>query len=261
LTAITKAGRLLWPLLLGETETKPPGGATIPPAAKPVPKPSSSPAAAPLPSVDDLFARIVAAYGGERNLRKHTRREIRARKIYENHGVEADVVYRASAPASRSEEETWTAAGKLIARVRFFFDGNRGAQETTFGQDATFAGDELERVRRKSAFHAVLEARKLFSQVAVDRSETQGGEDTFVLKLTPKSGPPLYQFVSARTSLILKEQTEGETIVFDDHRNVDGEILPFRTTIQDALGETTVVVRSISFDVDIPPDSFAPRKS
>jgi CubicO group peptidase (beta-lactamase class C family) len=247
LTKIGEAGRLIWPLLLGETEAPAKTTATSPPATKLESKPASGPTAAVLPSVDDLLARIIAAYGGERNMRKHSRMEIHARKVYENQGVEAELVIRSTAPAFRSEEEKWTAAGKSIGRVRSFFDGTRGGQETTFGQDARYSGDELERMRRKSASHPILDARKLYSQVVVDRQETLGGDETFVLKLTPKSGPDVSLFVSTRTSLILKEQTEGETAVFGDHRNIDGEIVPFRTTIHDALGEATVEVQEVKF--------------
>jgi hypothetical protein len=61
--------------------------------------------------------------------------EIHARKVYENQGVEADLVIRSSEPANRSEVEDWKAVGKPIGSVRSYFDGARGGQETTFGQD------------------------------------------------------------------------------------------------------------------------------
>jgi hypothetical protein len=180
--------------------------------------------------------------------------------VLENQGIESDFVSLSSAPSSLAEDQTWTAAGKPIGRVRMYFDGSRGGQETTFGQDANYSGEELDRISRKAAFHAILDARKLYSQVEVDRAEPLDGEEAFVLKLTPKSGPPEFLFVSSRTSLILKEQTEGETTLYGDFRHVDGEVIPFRTTIHDALGETTVVVQSVRFDAEITPDSFAPRK-
>jgi hypothetical protein len=149
---------------------------------------------------------------------------------------------------AKANQMTWEGLiESAIGRVRSFFDGTRGGQETTFGQDAAYSGDELERMRRKSASHVILEARKLYSQVVVDRQETLGGDETFVLKLTPKSGPGVSLFVSARTSLILKEQSEGQTAVFGDHRNIDGEVVPFRTTIHDALGEATVEVQEVKF--------------
>ena len=202
---------------------------------------------------------MIAAYGGERNMRRHQSMEIRARKDYENHGIHADVIIRASEPANHWEREDWSAAGRPIGWVRSYFDGARGGQETTFGQDASFTGDELEEMRRKSTAHAILVLRDLYSQVVVDRKETIAGEETDVVKLTPKSGPPRELFVSVRTSLIVQEQTGGERTVFSDYRNIDGEVLAFRRTIHDALGETTIVVEDVRFNVVVSPQEFGPN--
>jgi len=94
--------------------------------------------------------------------------------------------------------------------------------------------------------------------VIVDRKETVAGEETDVLKLTPKSGPAVALFVSARTALIVQEQTGGETIVFSDHRNIDGEVVPLRMTVHDALGESTIVVQDVRFNVAVSPQEFGP---
>ena len=261
MTAIGKAGRLLWPLLLGETEAPPLTAATSVPAVNGEPKPAAGPASGQhVPSVDDLFVRIIAAHGGERNVRRHDRMTIKARKVYENHGVQADLVILSSAPDSRSEVERWTAADKPIGQVRTYFDGTRGGQETTFGQDSTYSGDELERVRRDSARYPILDARAHYARVTVDRTETLNGEETFVVKLVPKNGPVVFLFVSKRTALVLQKQTEGETTTFRDHRNVDGEIVPFRITNHDSLGESTIELQDVAFDPELPPAAFAPSK-
>lgn len=53
---------------------------------------------------------------------------------------------------------------------------------------------------------------------------------------------------------------EGETVVFSDYRPVDGERIPFRGTISDALGETTVEVEQARFGAPIEDSAFAPGK-
>jgi CubicO group peptidase (beta-lactamase class C family) len=255
MTAIGNAGRLLWPLILGGGAPPPTTTASTAPAT-PSP-PGAVPSGAALPTVDELFARMVAAYGGERNLRRHSCQEVRARKVYEHQGVQADLVILARAPHSRSEEETWTAVGKPIGRYRTFFDGARGGQETTFGQDATYAGDEVEQRRRDSALHAILEVRTLYHEVKVERKATLAGEDTYVVRLTPKRGSPVLLYVSSRTALIVQRETNSQTATFGDYRNVDGEFVPFRTTIRDALGEATIEVRDVRFNGSIPPTAFS----
>jgi hypothetical protein len=254
MTRIGSGARLLWPVILG-------GPAR--PLVAPVPQPAGSapstvtPTPSSLPKLDDLLGRIIAAQGGQRNLRRHKTMSVHARKRYENQGVQADLKVLARAPASRCEEETWTAAGKQIAKIRVFFDGTRGGQETTFGQDSTLTADEIEQARRDFALHPVLELRHNYNDVRVERQAVLAGDETYVVRLTPIRGEPVLLYVSCRTSLIVQRETKGETAAFADFRNVDGEIVPFRTTIHDALGESTIEVGDVQFNAAIPPQAFS----
>jgi len=242
LTTIGNAGSLLWPLILGR----------------------GAPAAAPpderLPSVPALLSRMIEAVGGEDVLRRHNTLEIHAHKTYENHGIRAALTVRAKAPASRVEEEVWTAAGREIARLRIYFDGRHGGQETTFGQDALNDDAANDRARRDDDLHPLLNLAGLYQEVRVDSKARAGAEEAFVMTLVPKSGPKVLLSVSTATGLLLQRETEGETIVFSDYRPVDGERIPFQSTISDALGETTVEVEQARFGVSIEDNAFAPAQ-
>jgi CubicO group peptidase (beta-lactamase class C family) len=244
LTTIGNAGSLLWPLILRREGREP----------------AAAPAAERLPSVQALVSRMIEAVGGEDVLRRHTTLEIHAHKTYENQGVRAALTVRAKAPASRVEEEVWTAAGRDIGRLRIYFDGRHGGQETTFGQDAINDDAANERARRDDDLHPLLHLADLYQEVRVDSKATVGAEEVFVMTLVPKAGPTVRLHVSTATGLILKRETEGETIVFSDYRLVDGERIPFRNTILDALGETTVEVEQARFGVPIEDTAFAPVK-
>jgi CubicO group peptidase (beta-lactamase class C family) len=239
LTTIGNAGSLLWPLIFGREA------------------PAAAPADARLPSVQALLARMIEAAGGEDVLRRHETLEIQARKTYENQGVHAALTVRAKAPASRVEEEAWTAAGRDIGRLRIYFDGRHGGQETTFGQDAVNDDAANERARRDDDLHPLLHLADLY-EVRVDSKAKVGAEEAFVLTLVPKAGPTVRLSVSTATGLILQRETEGETVVFSDYRPVDGERIPFQSTITDALGETTLEVEQARFGVAIEDAAFAP---
>jgi hypothetical protein len=200
---------------------------------------------AALPSVDSLIAHALGAHGGEKALRRHAALQLRARKVYENQGVEAELTLSV-APPRRSEEERWFAAGKPIGRVRVFLDADRGGQETSFGQDATFGPDELAEARRSSALHPLLD-RASYESVKVDRKASVGGEEAFVLVLQPAKGKPLSLFVSVRTGLIVRREQGAESTTFGDFRAVDGEVFPFRSWIEEPLGEVSVEVKELSF--------------
>jgi len=245
LTTIGNAGSLLWPLILGREGRE---------------APAAAPANEPLPTVQTLLARMIEAVGGEAALRRHSTLEIHAHKSYENQGVSAALTVRAKAPASRVEEETWTAAGRDIGRLRIYFDGRLGGQETTFGQNAINDDDTNERARRDDDLHPLLSLANLYQEVRVESRITVGAEGAFLMTLVPKAGPKVLLSVSTSTNLILKRETEGETVTYSDYRLVDGEGIPFRSTISDALGETTVEVEQARFGVPIEDTAFAPVK-
>jgi CubicO group peptidase (beta-lactamase class C family) len=253
MTRIGNAGKLLWPALLGEQ---------APDEAPPAPAPSPSPSGSTVSParLEDVLARAIAAQGGAVNMGRHTSMEVRGRRSYDNQGVEASQRILAEAPARRSEEETWTAAGKPIGRFRLFFDGERGGQETTFDQDSTNEAEENEAARRDFALHPLLELERLYREVKVRGKGDVKGEETDVLELQPATGPAVLIHVSSRTGLVLQRVTPRETWTFGDYRNVDGEFVPFRITVDEPLGTITSTVDEVRYNVGLPKDAFAPRR-
>ena len=243
--AMTKVGngaaRLLYPLLLGQKN--PPAPATPVP-----PKPPVAPIAIDVPSADALLARMIDAAGGERALRAHTSLEIHAHKSYDNQGVFADLTIDAKAPGRHNETEVWTAANREIGRLRVYFDGTHGGQETTFGQDSVNDDAANARDDRQYAFPQLLALKPVTVRA--------GDNDTWILDL----GDGVRLVVSRTTALITGREKEGETIAYADYRNIDGEIVPFRYTIEDNLGTSTVVIDSIRFDVPLDDAIFSPRR-
>jgi hypothetical protein len=60
--------------------------------------------------------------------------------------------------------------------------------------------------------------------------------------------------------LIVQRESEGQVVTLSDYRDVDGEEVPFHTTIKDSLGETTIAVESVRFNVAIPETAFRAGK-
>jgi hypothetical protein len=137
-----------------------------------------------------------------------------------------------------------------------YFDGVSGGQETTFGQDATNDADANARARREDALHPLLELKSLYKKVAVRGSANVQSQDTWIVELTPEHGSSSRLDVSQQTALIVQRESDGETATFADYRDVDGERIPFRTTISDSLGETTIAVDSVRFNAPIRETAF-----
>lgn len=258
LTQIGAAGELLWPVLLGDDTAAPAPVPTSPPSP---PKPAESlPAtsdAAEVSAVDALVARMIKAVGGRKALQRHTSFELHANKSYANQGVVAELTVRAQAPAKCSEDEHWVAAGVPIARLRTYFDGARGGQETTFGQDAVNDADANAVALGECDLHPLLHLRELYPQIRISRRAADGDE-VFVLELTPLVGPPVTLFVTVDSSLIVRREMAGTTTRYEDYRAIDGEMVPFRTTTEGSLGVITVEIRDVQFNTPLPANTFAP---
>lgn len=150
------------------------------------------------------------------------------------------------------------AAGRPIGQVRLYFDGTRGGRETSFGRGATNDDVANARARRDFDLHPLLHLRELYRRVRVTGRARRGGIEAIVLELAPRCGPIVQLGVAAATGLVAWRRTPESTISYGDYRAVDGELLPFRRTIEDALGTTTVVVDDVRFNVVLPDEAFEP---
>jgi hypothetical protein len=262
MTQVGNAGKLLYPLILGRGAPAKPLGDEGRSIAAPAASGETAPSAptADVPTAGALLQRMLDAAGGEDALRRHTSVEMHGRKTYDNQGVLADLTIQQRAPALRNEVETWTAAGREIGRLRVYFDGTGGGQETTFGQDAINDAEANGKARREDAMHPLLDLGGLYKKVGVRGTGRVEGEETWVVELTPESGPATTLQVSRRTGLIVQRESGGETVILADYRDADGERIPFRSTIHDSLGETTVVIDSIRWNAAIPEGAFQPGK-
>src|SRR5262245_61137415 len=254
LTKIGAAGRILWPVILdrqpaagSEPDTSPPPSAAI----------TGTSSNRPLPPVPVLIERMVAAAGGEAALRRHTSVELRARKTYENHGVAASLRVRAQQPASRVEEEAWKAAGRRIARLRIYFDGNHGGQETTFGQDSVNDAATDTRAPRENWFRELLDLQALYPEARVTGSTKTGGEEAYNLELDAAEGAWTRLEVGVESGLVRRRVTAAGTFAYSEYRKVDGEMVPFLTRIEDpTLGEITIQIEKVRFNRMIPAAVF-----
>jgi CubicO group peptidase (beta-lactamase class C family) len=259
MTTIGNAGNLLWPVILGETAPRKESEKITPPPATANHQPQSKET---LPNRDELLNRMIEASGGKENLNRHTSLEIVATKSYLNHGVSADLLIRAVHPAKRVEEERWHAAGRNIASLRIYFDGIRGGQETTFGQDAINDAAANEQALRESTFHLLMHLNELYPRIEITGKSSVDHIECYVLRLIPpsKNGNEVQLYVAVSDGLVLKRESGGQSMTYRDFRDLDGEKIPYETVIEDALGETIIQFKSARFNVPIPNVAFEPHR-
>jgi CubicO group peptidase (beta-lactamase class C family) len=232
---------------------------------------SATTTSAPI-AVEDLLTKMIAAAGGESNLRRHKSMTTTASIAFENQGLEGESVIYTQAPNAYAREVTFTAFGKKLGTTREFFDGATGGEETSFTARATKWGErKLAEVRASEDFYEPLDWKTLYKSIAVKEVAKVNGEDAYVVVLTPQQGAPATVYVSTKTFLVLRRDSveldaTGDSSApvktfYSDYHAVEGVLVPFSVSYDvPGTGEATVRVRDVKFDAPITTDAFRARK-
>jgi CubicO group peptidase (beta-lactamase class C family) len=217
--------------------------------------------------IDDLLAKMIAAYGGEENLRKHKSSFTMIEVDLENQGVTAKGTISARAPNQSASEMTFTALGKKLGTMNSFFDGAAGGEIVSFGSPQTYTGKRLEDVKASSDFYAVLNWKKNYQTITFKRMGKVGDEEVYIIEKKTEKGTPVTDYVSTKSFLVLRRdsvvvsETLGielpQTEAFSDFRNVDGVMVPFKLVANNiANGDIVLRIVDMKFDVEIPETAF-----
>ena len=232
------------------------------PVSSEVPASTSS-----LIGVDELLTKMIAAAGGEENLRKHKTSLTTVEVDLENQGVQGTGTVSAKAPNLAGSDMTFTALGKKIGTIVGYFDGNAGGEFISFGPEETYSGKRLEDIKAGSDFYDVLNWKTNYKTITVKRMGKVGDEDVYIIEKRPEKGTLVTDYVSTKSFLVLRRdslvvsETAGielpQTQSFSDYRNIDGVMIPFKTVSSNiANGDIVMRITDVKFDVDIPDSVF-----
>ena len=221
-------------------------------------------------SVDDLLTKMIAAYGGEENIRKHRTSLTKIEADLENQGVQAKGSIWAKAPNMTSSQMFFFALGKQIGSLDTYFNGNEGGEFISFGPAETYSGKRLEDIKASADFYDVLNWKQNYKTITVKRMGKVGDEDVYIVEKQREKGTPVTDYISTKSFLVLRRnslvvsETSGlelpQTQSYSDYRNVDGVMIPF-TMISNNIANGDIVfhVIDIKFDVDISDGTFQKR--
>jgi CubicO group peptidase (beta-lactamase class C family) len=245
-------------------------------AADPAADKTVAPPAGKTPPVsitaDELIGKMIAAAGGEANLRAHRSSVAKASVTFEHQGLEGETTIYAQAPHSYAREVTYLSAGKRIGTTREFYDGSSGGEEHSFVERGErWPAKKVEETRPLAAFQPLLDWKTLYKSASIREVSKVEREEVYVLVLTPESGQPITEYVSAKTFLPVRRDTlespasgggpQPVTVTLSDYRRVGGVLVPHLLTYQiPGTGETVVRVKEFKFDAPIPAGTFAARK-
>ena len=209
-------------------------GQTTPPDAPPLraddvpPSGASAAARAALPSIDEVFAKYLAAAGGRETLSRITTREIRG--IAAAGGERFAFEVRQKAP-NKSLVVTTFANGETLSRG---YDGEIGWDRAA-REGGRMGEDELVQARRRAVFSLPLDLRNQYATLAVTGRETVAGREAVVLAGRAKDGNRETLDFDAESGLLVRRTTIVDTVLgpmpdqtdFLDYREVGGEKFPF----------------------------------
>jgi len=149
-------------------------------------------------------------------------------------------------------------AGTIISDQRF--DGTTGYVIDTFNGNRDITGSQLD-VLKNNGFPTVwLDYRTRGLTIALIGKEAVVGRPTYVLELTPKTGPRVRAWVDAETFMLVKTSTTvdaqpggpvEQVTEYADFRTVDGVKVPFSVKSINSLQTVAAVLTDVKHNVEI----------
>jgi hypothetical protein len=230
-------------------------------------------ASAPAQTADEIIEKHLAASGGKAALSKLTSRTTRGTIVITSPvgDLSGTVEVQQEVPnKSRTLLKLDLAAlgaGQVVSDQRF--DGNTAYVIDSFNGNRQITGTQLDAMRNGSFPTPLLNYKESGIATELTGREPVDGQDTFVIRLTPKTGPPTRVFIDASTFMLVKTATvltvpqlgEIEQVLeFSDFRDVDGVKVPYRTRSSNAAQSGTATIAEVTHNVDIDDALFAAPK-
>lgn len=228
----------------------------------------SAPVEKPAITVDELHKKLIAALGGEENLRKIRSRIVDADIDFVNQGVTGTARSYTEAPDRSATSTSFSALGKVIGKAYEFFDGTKGDEATTFAPTENWAGLKLDNARISADFYSVLNWDKNFSSIEIQSKVKVGDQETYAVKFTPRKGTEFTVYYSTQTFLPVKQDAFNVSSTstvrlpyseeYSDYRTVDGVVVPYVVTTNSlSMGKIVVTIKDLKQNVEIDPKVFS----
>ena len=162
---------------------------------------------------------------------RHRSAEWNATKTYDNPGVIAQLHAIASAPATRIEDEHWSAGGRPVGEIRVYFDGERGGQDVSFQGKSVNDAAQDRKLRIAYSMHPISGTSQPLQVAEHGRLRSSFARAGLcMLTCVPAGGDPVKYYVSTRTARILRRE-------FNDRRTI-------MATIVTSMGKSSPSSRS-----------------
>jgi outer membrane lipoprotein-sorting protein len=146
------------------------------------------------------------------------------------------------------------------------FDGTTGFVIDSFNGNRDITGEQLDAMKNGSFPSPLLTYKENGTTVTLGTREKVGTSDTYVLQLTPRSGPGVKAFIDAETFMLVRTsvtitvpQLGGpieQVTDFSDFRDVDGIKIPHATKTSNPVQTISATVTEVRQNVEIDDSLF-----
>lgn len=218
-------------------------------------------AADDLPKAETILDKYIEATGGKAAYEKHHSEISKGSFEMAAMGLKASMVSYHAEPDKTYTETDLGGMGK----IREGSDGKVFWQLSAMMGPHVKEGTEKSQAELSSRFNAELHWRELFKDAKTVGVEKVDGKDCYSVTLTPAEGAPLTQCYDKESGLMVKQSMTvqspmGEQAVntfASDYRKEGDVLMPHKLKSSVAGQEVTITFESITFNADIPAETFA----
>lgn len=191
--------------------------------------PASAKQDAPLPSLEQILDRYMAAVGGREAIEKVSSRVMKGSRVGADGVLVPEEVY-AKAP---DKLLVITSYPRFVSHTGF--NGTQGWAKSNQGVRAL--GDEmLAQLKLEAEFYKETRLKEIYSKMAVLGRAMVGEREAYLVEAMPAvGGNPEKLYFDVQTGLLLRKYSESKIVLgrfptqtdYEDYREVDGVKLPF----------------------------------
>ena len=213
---------------------------------------------ASLPQPDAIIASYVQALGGAGALRKIKSRVITGTMTAFGHEMPIEIY--AKAPDERASVMKFPRGQGVTV-----YNGHEGWASVMPRPPHPLQGSELDQARLEADFHFPLNIRQEFTTLRERPPQKVGDQEAYLLLGIRPGQPPVELYFSKQSGLLLRRVYFTPTALgrlpqqtdYSDYREVDGVKVPFRWTVAEPQGQSTVQAAEVRQNVPISDAKFA----
>lgn len=214
--------------------------------------PKTPPYTAPM-SGEALLAKVVAAQGGPEAIRKERHMVAHVTTLMVSDSITMKGIQYGEGGNKAAEFGVFFALNRRFGWVHNFSNGPVAWNGTSFTKNFPTGGSAAIDAANSANIEMDLQPAKFYKSLKITREDKVNGEEAYVLEKTPRQGAKIVQYISKKTFLPVKRDIGLAATVFEDYRNVEGLMLPFKITVETPeSGKQIITVDSVSFTEPIP---------